>query len=92
MPRRMIWGMTRNRGQAQEEAFWTCICGYKCGRNNWKRNKDLHLKRCRGDSLLNRTCVCGYVQEESLTFVHQSHLRKCEVANAAGAAPSHSGS
>ena len=72
----------RNRAQSAEEAFWTCICGYKCGKANWQRNKEKHEAKCRGDSLLNRTCVCGFVQDESLPFVHWAHLKICKKAKA----------
>ena len=74
----------RSLGAGQEEMVWTCQCGQGFGSRNLERNEARHLAKCKGDSLLNRTCVCGFVQDESLPFVHWRHLKECEEARRAG--------
>ena len=68
----------KDEGVPAEEVWWQCQCGHKVAKRNGERNKEAHLKRCKGSSIANRTCEwCGYIQEETMTFVHQSHYKAC---------------
>ena len=68
----------KEEGVPEDEVWWSCQCGYKVAKRNGERNKAAHLRRCKGTSIENRTCEwCGYIQDDTMTFVHQSHYKAC---------------